>query len=419
MIEELQDTAVSAPDAEAALLACVIDNPEAYAPKMWQAEIDAEYFHCPVHSELYTVLSGRLRQGMPVDPASLREDVRKSRPEHLRVSGVADVINCEKSEGAWDGYVEALREARAQRLLQAATPSGGHPDANSGLERVREALQAAQQAISGSSSGSNSKQSVKIFANAFEEAQRGGVQGLETGIQTFDVNIGGMRDGQLWVIGAPTSGGKSVLMLQIAAHVIRNRKRVAIFSLEMDTREIMNRMISCTYGVSMSELTGVDPLTEKNVNKIEQAVPEMMSLDFHIFDESGMTMDHIAGHCCKLRDTGGLDLIVIDYIQQVTPSQAKGQSREQEVAGISRACKQLAKRIGCPVLTATQLNEGGSARESRAIENDADNVILISHFKDKDDNAKANAHLWKCRNGQRGIDFPCNLIGKHQRFDFE
>jgi replicative DNA helicase len=419
MIEDITDTMVSAPEAEVALLSCVIDNPEAYAPKMWQAEIDASYFYIPAHSELFSLLSDRIRDDKPVDPSSLRDAIRKIRPEHLRVGSVVDVVNAEKSEEGWDGYVESLREARAQRLLQAATPTGGHPTADEGLERVREALQAAQDVISGASSGTNAVGCMKVFAESLEEVQSGGIPGMATGIPQFDANTGGMRSGQLWVIGAPTSGGKSILMLQIATAAIQDGKKVAIFSLEMDTREIVNRIVSCGYGVPMSQLSGTENLTQGSLNTIKRAASELTSLNYHIFDQSGMTMDHISGQCCKLRDTEGLDLIVIDYIQQVSAPYARGQSREQEVANISRGCKQLAKRIGCPVLTATQLNADGASRESRAIENDADNVLIISHKMGSDNEVESNIQFWKCRNGQRGLNFSCAMDGLHQKFDIK
>lgn len=419
MIEDFTDTMVSAPEAEAALLACVIENPEAYAPKMWQAEIDSGYFYLPTHAELFTLLSDRIRDDKSVDPSSLRDAIRKTRPENLRVSSIVDIVNAEKSEEGWDGYVESLREARAQRLLQAATPSGGHPTADEGLERVREALQAAQDVISGASSGSNALNSMKLFRESLEEVQSGGIPGMSTGIPQFDANTGGMKPGQLWVIGAPTSGGKSILMLQIATAAIQDGKKVAIFSLEMDTREIVNRIVSCGYGVSMSQLSGTEKLTQGSLNSITRAMSELSSLNHNIFDQSGMTMDHISGQCCKLRDTEGLDLIVIDYIQQVSSPYTRGQSREQEVANISRGCKQLAKRIGCPVLTATQLNADGASRESRAIENDADNVLIINHRQNANGDGESSIQFWKCRNGQRGLNFPCTMDGLHQKFDIK
>jgi replicative DNA helicase len=126
-----------------------------------------------------------------------------------------------------------------------------------------------------------------------------------------------------------------------------------------------------------------------------------------------MTIDTISGHCIRMQETNGLDLVVIDYVQMVASPRIKGQSREQEVASISRACKQLAKRLKCPVLTATQLNEAGQSRESRAIEHDADNLFVIEH-KDNE----VNVQVWKCRNGIRGTIFPAVMDGLHQRFSF-
>ena len=126
-----------------------------------------------------------------------------------------------------------------------------------------------------------------------------------------------------------------------------------------------------------------------------------------------MTIDVISGHCIRLQETKGLDLVVIDYVQMVASPRIKGQSREQEVAAISRACKQLAKRLKCPVITATQLNEANQARESRAIEHDADNLFVIEHKGDE-----TTVQAWKCRNGVRGTIFKATMDGLHQRFSF-
>jgi replicative DNA helicase len=127
-----------------------------------------------------------------------------------------------------------------------------------------------------------------------------------------------------------------------------------------------------------------------------------------------MTMDTISGHCIRIQETNGLDLVVIDYVQMVASPRVKGQSREQEVAGISRACKQLAKRLKCPVITATQLNEQGQSRESRAIEHDADNVFIIDH---KD--IESTVQVWKCRNGVKGTIYKATMDGLHQSFDIQ
>ena len=136
---------------------------------------------------------------------------------------------------------------------------------------------------------------------------------------------------------------------------------------------------------------------------------------FMVCDSADMTMDTISGHCIRLQETAGLDLVVIDYVQMVASPKIKGQSREQEVASISRACKQLAKRLKCPVITATQLNEQSQARESRAIEHDSDNTLIIEHGKEP---GQCTVQFWKCRNGVRGTTYHATMDGLYQRFTF-
>ena len=133
----------------------------------------------------------------------------------------------------------SLREARAHRLIQAASDvSGGHT-AGEVLERLRGAILAAQGAISGNSSVADSKTSVELFRQAMHERiQAGKNPGLTTGIMEFDAQTGGMRSGELWVVGARTSGGKSILMLQMATEAIRQGKNVAIFTLELGVDEV-------------------------------------------------------------------------------------------------------------------------------------------------------------------------------------
>jgi replicative DNA helicase len=222
-----------------------------------------------------------------------------------------------------------------------------------------------------------------------------------------------MRPGELWVIGAKTSGGKSVLMLQLASEMIREGKRVAIFSLELGVDEVMARIVCGQTRVSMTEIMNPRQLSKGSLMKIQTTVKSLRDQNFAICDMSGLTMDQIAAHCIRLKETRGLDMVVIDYIQMVSAPRMKGQNREQEVAGISRQCKQLAKRLKCPVITATQLNEAGQSRESRAIEHDADNVLMIV-----DNGDSVMIQFWKCRNGERGKSFSARLNGEFQRFDF-
>jgi replicative DNA helicase len=404
----------SAPDAESAILACLIDYPARFGPIALEAGLSSEYFHLAAHRGIFGIILNRLRADKPLDPASLKEDIRKFKPDGVTIGGFATVLNCEFSPDAWDGYVSAIRQTAAKRLL---IKSAQMTDATNGYDAVaamRTATELAQDILQGSSEIYDAKRASKAFLAALTERREAGTTaGTPTGISAIDEHTGGVRPGELWVIGAKTSGGKSVLMLQMAADLIREGKRVAIFSLELGVEEVMARLISGIARVSMSQIQNPRQLCKINLAKIERTIQDLSSQNFAICDMSGLTMDQISAHCIRLKETRGLDMVVIDYLQMVSAPRVKGQNREQEVAGISRQCKQLAKRLKCPVVTATQLNEQGQSRESRAIEHDADNVLMIS-----DDGDNSSIQFWKCRNGERGKQFLARLNGEFQRFDF-
>jgi replicative DNA helicase len=168
--------------------------------------------------------------------------------------------------------------------------------------------------------------------------------------------------------------------------------------------------------ISMGEL--MNPRTSKKhtIQKIKDSARELETSGLLICDNADQSVDTIAGHCERINDSRKLDLVVVDYVQLVTTPRVKGQNREQEVASISRGLKQLAKRLGCPVMTATQLNEQGKSRESRAIEHDADCVIFFSAADAV--GGIQEAKFWKCRNGKRGDIMKATMNGDMQRFSF-
>jgi replicative DNA helicase len=323
-------------------------------------------------------------------------------------------LNQEHDEDAWEGYIKALRHTRAKRLILEAAGSSGDMSGHEAVSALKKATEAAQSVLEGSTDIYDAKRAVKEFLKAMEERFKDETAaGTATGISQFDNHTGGMRPGELWVVGAKTSGGKSVLMLQMAAKAILDGKRVLIFSLELGVDEVVARLVSHIGKISMSHIMTPKSLTQGDQQKIRIQAARLVESKLSVCDTAGLSMDQISGQAIRLQETLGLDLVIIDYLQMVTAQRVKGQNREQEVAGISRACKQLAKKVKCPVITATQLNEAGQSRESRAIEHDADNVILI-----EDSDHGVNIRFWKCRNGERGKAFPARLNGEIQRFDF-
>lgn len=405
----------SAPDAEAAFLVAAIEAPKRIGKIILEQGITPELFYFPENAELMALIHHRLRESKPIDPSSLREDIRKQKPKNLTLGKLVKVLNQEYDEDAWEGYISALRHTRAKRLILEAADQSRDGTGHEAISALKRATEAAQMTMHGSTDIYDAKRAVAEFLKAMEERFRDkSASGMSTGIDLFDAHTGGMRPGELWVIGAKTSGGKSVLMLQMAVDAILSGKQVLIFSLEMGVDEVIARTVSNTGGISMSHIMKPEDLKKRECEKIRTQSARIQESNLSVCDVAGLSMDQIAGHALRIKETIGLDLVIIDYLQMVAAYRIKGQNREQEVAGISRACKQLAKKLKCPVITATQLNEAGQSRESRAIEHDADNVLLI----EDSGNDRVQIRFWKCRNGERGAAFYAELYGEFQRFDF-
>jgi replicative DNA helicase len=409
-----------APEAEAAALCCLIENPDRFTAFAWEAQIESGFFHAPAHAALWQIISARLKNGHSVDPVSVREAITDAKNPDLSVADLSNVLLAEFHEDAWHGYVETLRDRYARRIAIEAgkTIEKENSSGQDALQYLRDAAERATAALSGISAVMDGKSIIRAFMDAINERGRNGdMPGLSTGIQQIDDKTGGLRPGELWVVGAKTSFGKSVLMLQIGGNAVRLNKRVAVFTLEMGAEEIVARIIACHWNVPMEKMTNPKTAGQHYQKTMEAACVELAGSGLLVCDKADQTVESISGHCQRLADIGKLDLVIVDYLQLVGTPRVKGQNREQEVATISRGLKQLAKRLKVPVLTATQLNEAGEARESRAIEHDADNVLFIVPQKGKETEFQT-LQFWKCRNGRRGEEMQVSLDGMHQRFRF-
>jgi len=235
--------------------------------------------------------------------------------------------------------------------------------------------------------------------------------GTPSGMFSLDQATGGLSKNELWVVGAQTSGGKTVLMLQIMANFIQLGKKVLMFSLETEADMIAARIAANTRNIDMGKIlnktTGL--IDDVSYKKLKTCIREIHEGDnMSIVDDDSMTLETIMAKSQQRNDTWkGIDLIVVDYIQLVTLTNTKDKARHEQVAEVTRTLKQLAKRYQCPVITATQLNDDGKARESRAITHDAD--VYLTIFDD-------NIFLGKNRNGERDITLDLKLNGAYQRF---
>lgn len=326
-------------------------------------------------------------------------------------SAITDVLTHSMSTAGWTGWLETLKEMKGRRMYVIGSRSLSEAsDSAEAMETAKGIIEAITGAVGSKSRSLNAKQAIGNFVETFQDHhKRGLLVGESTGFTELDEICGGIRGGELWVVGAKPSRGKSVLIIQMACNLLLDGKVVALFSLEMTTHEIVSRIICYIARVDYGVITQPRKALKRDLDKIKSACELLATLKLYIDASANQTMATIEAESQRIRDIneGQLDYIGIDYMQIVDPPAKSKKSREEEVANTSGRCKQLAKRHNCPVVTATQLNEQNQTRESRAIEQDADALLYIC-----DDGLK----IGKMRNGRRDTVLPLLLNGSMQRF---
>ena len=247
-----------------------------------------------------------------------------------------------------------------------------------------------------------------------DPANKGKTRGLPFGIRPLEMKIDGLQPKKLYVIGARPSVGKSAMAGQIALQVAHDGHHVLFFSLEMDLVQLQQRFVSALSGVSMTS----DILNRNEQTRILSAIREMKALPIHIddTDASAMSLPLLRQVARRSAGTNGTKLIIVDYLQ-LLDSGSKTDNKQSDVSKVSAGLKALAKELSVPVLALAQLKRSGQAytrggteesrptleslKESGAIEQDADTVILL-HRDIMENASEADAIVAKNRGGTLG-----------------
>ncbi|NJC68863.1 replicative DNA helicase [Planosporangium thailandense] len=218
-------------------------------------------------------------------------------------------------------------------------------------------------------------------------AQGGVMTGVPTGFTDLDRLLNGLHPGQLIIVAGRPGLGKSTASMDFARNAaIRARAASAIFSLEMSKVEIVMRVLSAEARVPLHVLRS-GQLSDDDWTKLARCMGEISDAPFFVDDTPNMNLMEIRAKARRLKQKHDLKLIVVDYLQLMT-SPKRTESRQQEVAELSRGLKLLAKEVEAPVIAVSQLNRGpeqrtdkrpqlSDLRESGSIEQDADVVILL------------------------------------------
>jgi replicative DNA helicase len=418
-------------DAEQAVLGAVLSDETAF--DQIAALLKSGDFYLLAHQHVFGACEELARESKTLDPILVQQRLDAKGllgaavPHELPLS-LARAVGSAANVVHYARVVHEQSQARrmmltAQRIVEQGYQAGAD---------VRGFIETAQQDVlnAGQSGGAETVKKIsEPILRALEnlEAVQKRVQqglspitGVPTGVQTLDKNTLGLQPGTLTVLAARPSVGKTAFALNIATHAAtRASRKVAFFSLEMPADQLALRMLASEGKLDWRRLSQ-GQLSRHDWDRLATQADRLGSASMWLDDNFVLTPVELRSKCRKLkRENGGLDLVVIDYLQLMhAPSDRHNQSREQEIATISRSLKSLAKELECPIVALSQLNRSvekrkgeppmlSDLRESGAIEQDAD-IVLFLHRNEEDNK--------DVQTGSSGSDtIPVQLIVAKQR----
>lgn len=358
--------------------------------------ITEEDFYSPSHKEIFSAAKALVAASMAVDLVTLSEKLE----ERGTLEGIGgseyliDVSSFVPTTQNIGYYLRIMQEKSTLRKLIAAGQDITR-ESFTQMEDLQTILNHAEKSIFDivmRKTGSDALRSISEVLPAtyaqMEEYSRtkGGVSGVPTGYYDLDSCLTGMHGGELILIGARPSMGKTSFAINIATNAAHKGKKVAVFSLEMPREQIALRMLCGDARISMQTVRQGKLRDEEWVKLARAAAPLSVS-GVYIDDTAGISPTQLRSRCRRLQMEKGLDLIVIDYLQLMS-ADGKHDSRQQEVSEISRALKGIALELKVPLIACAQLSRANvqravktpmlsDLRESGSIEQDADVVMFL------------------------------------------
>lgn len=391
-------------EAEQVVLGCLMQSQRAFVdvePLLGKGDV----FYRQQHATIYRALLDLRDRQEPTDPITLAAHLLGT-GDLNRVGGAVYLNECMSMapiDAQAGHFAKKVAQFAALRFLEReglriarAAAAGHHEDADTLIEQARGWL--AELTVSTANrtdalwqdAAARTLNEIGEVADATDEPV-----GIPTGLHDVDEVLEGLRPGQLTLVAARPRVGKSVLLLNVAQHAaVKLGKRVVFFSLEMSEIEVVTRMFSAGTSVPLTRIRLAKQLTDEDWTKLGRYIGDTDAAPLHIDASPRSGLAHIRATTKRIADEhGGVDLVVVDYLQLMPPGNPRA-SREQQVSELSRGLKLFAKEIGAPVIAACQLNRGpeqradkkpqlGDLRESGSLEQDGDQVILL-HREDAD-----------------------------------
>ena len=422
-------------EAERAVLGAVLSNGPVIAEAV--SLLKPADFYRAAHKAVFAAASELFETGKVVDLVTVKN--RLAEVSKLEMAGgaayLSDLIVGMPRMTSIDGWAQIVKDKSTLRRIQATgerMAAATTVDDAVAVEILNQAIESLETATEAAVATKFQEpvEDVNEAIQALEDLKEGREIRMPTGYVDLDrLLLGGALPGDLMIVAARTSMGKTTLLMNIGENMAASGKKVAFFSAEMTRKQITTRRVCAqsrvAYGFFLNQ---IEPVGDE-WDRVTRSANVLMRRPFVIDDSSGVTPVEIRGRSQYQKLRNGLDVVIVDYIQFVNAGLGKKQeNREQEVARIVRSLKQLARDLDVVVIAAAQLSRApehrsdptprlADLRESGSIEQDADTVLFIHREAEEDEFAERTLVIvGKQRNGPRG-QLELRFDGSIFRFD--
>lgn len=419
-------------ESEQAVLGALMVFNEAYERV---SELCPEHFHSSDHAQIFRAIFRLIEANKPADVLTVADELQRAG----RLEGVGGIPYLNSLTDGMPSAANIRRYAeividrstirRTSSALHQAQQLLGTPKGRTGREMLDEIqgmvmslAEAQNQTFGGFNHIGNGLRRVMDKLDLLSQRKdQSDVIGVPTGFGVLDSQLAGMQAGDLIVLAARPSMGKTAMLANIAEHVaVYEKLPVGIFTMEMSEDQIAMRLLAAITGVNSQRLR-VGRLNNNDWDRLNGGLAKLNDAPIFLDEQGQMTVTSIRTRARRLmREHGQLGLIAVDYLQLMKGEDARGgsaENRANEIAEISRGLKALAKELRCPVMALSQLNRGvesrpnkrpmmSDLRESGAIEQDADVILFLYRDEyynpESPDKGVAEVIVAKQRNGPIG-----------------
>ncbi len=386
--------------------------------------LNAEDFYRDSHKVIFSAIKELYQKDTPIDMITLIDYLRST--EKLDGAGgityITEISSSVPSTANLYSYIKIVEDKSILRKLIRSSTEIIETSYNK-QDNVESVIDLAEKKIFNLAEKKNTSDFEPmntVLERGFLEIERlfnnkGETTGVPSGFKDLDDKTSGFQSGDMVLIAARPSMGKTTFVLNLAQHAaLRAGKKVAIFSLEMSKEQLAYKLLCAEANVDMLKLrTG--NLDDKDWENIARASGPLAAAKIFIDDTAGVSVMEMRSKCRRLKMEHGIDMIIIDYLQLMSGSNPE--NRQQEVSEISRSIKAIAKEMHCPVIALSQLSRApeqradhrpmlSDLRESGSIEQDADLVMFLYrdeyYNKETEDKNMAECIIAKQRNGPVG-----------------